>query len=110
MTFLVSGTWVELGALLTPEQVIPLLEQAVIPSLQKFVQWEEQGKIRGGVFPGERETAFILEAASSEEVGQLLTSLPFWPMMKWHVRPLQSMRSTVERESALLAQLKSQGG
>ena len=110
MKFLVTGAWVELGALLTPEQVIPLLEQAVVPSLELLAQWEEQGKIGGGVFPGERETAFVLEAASSEEVGQLLSSLPFWPMMKWHVRPLQSIRSGVERERAVLQQLPPAGG
>jgi hypothetical protein len=110
MQYLVTGTWTELGALLKPEQVAELLDQAVLPSLEMFVQWETQGKVRGGVFPGERETAFVLEAGSSEEVGTLLTSLPFWGMMKWHVRPLQSMRSTVERERALLERLKAQTG
>jgi hypothetical protein len=110
MQYLVTGTWTELGALLRPEQVAELLEQAVIPSLELFVQWEAQGKVRGGVFAGERETAFVLEAGSSEEVGTLLTSLPFWGMMKWHVRPLQSMRSTVERERASLERLKAQTG
>jgi hypothetical protein len=103
----VSGTWVELGAMLTPEQVAHLLEQAVLPSLETLAQWEEQGKIHGGVFAGERETAFVLNAASSEEVGQLLTSLPFWALMKWHVRPLQSMRSAIERERASLERLKA---
>src|SRR5437870_3967617 len=110
MKYLVNGAWVELGALLTPEQVVGLLEQAVIPSLEMFAQWEEQGKIQGGVFAGERETTFILEAASSEEVGRLLTSLPFWAMMKWNVRPLQSMRSAADRERALLGQIKSNLG
>jgi hypothetical protein len=110
MKFLVTGAWVELGALLSPEQVISLLEQNVLPSLEMFSQWEEQGKIAGGVFAGEREVACVLEAASSEEVGQLLGSLPFWAMMKWHVRPLQSMRSTVDRERRLLENLRTQVG
>jgi Muconolactone delta-isomerase len=110
MQYLVTGRWTELGALLQPAQVVELLEQAVLPSLEMFVQWEAQGKLRGGVFAGERETAFVLEAGSSEEVGTLLSSLPFWGMMEWHVRPLQSMRSTVERERALLERLKAQTG
>src|SRR5258707_1100500 len=83
MSYLVSGTWVEVGALATPEQVGQFLEQAVIPSLEMFARWEEEGRIAGGVFAGERETAFVLNAGSAEEVGQLLTSLPFWGMMKW---------------------------
>jgi muconolactone delta-isomerase len=110
VSYLVSGTWVEVGALVTPEQVAQFLEQAVIPSLEVFARWEEQGKIVGGVFAGERETAFVLDAGSAEEVGQLLTSLPFWGMMKWQVRPLQSMRSTVEREQGLLQQIKARIG
>jgi hypothetical protein len=110
MQYLVTARWTELGALLQPAQVVELLEQAVLPSLEMFVQWEAQGKLRGGVFAGERETAFVLEAGSSEEVGTLLSSLPFWGMMEWHVRPLQSMRSTVERERALLERLKAQTG
>jgi hypothetical protein len=101
---------VEVGALATPEQVVQFLEQAVIPSLEIFAQWEAEGKIAGGVFAGERETAFVLNAGSAEEVGQLLTSLPFWGMMKWQVRPLQSMRSTVERERKLLEQIKAHLG
>lgn len=107
MSYFVSGTWIEVGALVNPQQVAQFLEQAVIPSLEQFARWEEQGKITGGVFAGERETAFVLNAASAEEVGQLLTSLPFWGMMKWQVRPLQSMRSAVERERKLLSQVKT---
>jgi hypothetical protein len=110
MLFHVSGTWVELGAALAAEHVVGLLDQAVIPSLEMFDQWEREGRIKGGVFPGERETAFILEAASCEEVGALLTSLPFWGMMKWQVRPLQSMRSAADRERALLERLRGMVG
>jgi hypothetical protein len=105
--FLVNGTWVELGALLSPAQVVEILEGPVIPSLQMFVQWEQEGRIHGGVFVGERETTFVLDASSAEEAGQLLSTLPFWGMMKWHVRPLQSFRSCVERETAGLERFRA---
>lgn len=105
--YLVNGSWTELGALLTPDQVRALLEETVLPSLEMLVRWGEEGRLHGGVFAGERETAFILVAHSAEEVGQLLTSLPFWGMMKWHVRPLQSMRSALAREQASLERLRS---
>ncbi len=107
--YLVNGAWVELGAQLHPEQVRSLLESAVLPSLEMLKGWEQEGKIQGGILAGERETTFILHAGSAEEVGELLPSLPFWGMMKWDVRPLQSFASTVTREQALMTRIGSQG-
>ena len=68
MIYLVNGVWVEMGPLAPPEQVARILAEAVIPSLEMFARWEEEGRIKGGVFPGERETTFVLEADSAEEV------------------------------------------
>jgi hypothetical protein len=107
MLFLVTGEFVEPGALLPPEQLIPILEQSILPSIEILVRWEQEGKIRGGVFAGERAGAWVMEAASSEEVGQQLASLPFWGLVKWHVRPLQSFRSTVDRERQVADQIKA---
>ena len=77
----------------------------VIPSLEMWGQWENEGIIKGGVFAGERAGAFVLEAASHEEVGERLSSLPFWGMIKWSVRPMQSARSAAERERKVIKQL-----
>src|SRR6476469_2493215 len=109
MRFSVSATWVEVGALLPPEQVIQVIEQSVIPSLEMLAQWEGEGRIQGGVFAAERAGTFLLEAASAEEVGSLLTQLPFWGLVKWQVRPLQSMSSVVERERAIIARAHGTG-
>ena len=73
MLYLVTGEWVEVGALLPPEQLVPILDEAILPSLEKLAQWEEEGKIHGGIFTGERAGAWVMEAGSSEEVGE------FWP-------------------------------
>jgi len=78
MQFLVIGESTETGPLLPAEQVVTLLEQRVLPSLEMLDKWEAEGRVRGGVFPGERRGAHILEAASPEEANQVLTSLPFW--------------------------------
>ena len=75
MLFLVQGEWVEVGALVPPEQVASLIESTVLPSLEMFVRWEEEGRLHGGILAGQRAGVFVLEAASSEEVGQLLASL-----------------------------------
>lgn len=108
MLFLVSGEWVEVGALLPPEQVVQVLDQIVLPSLELLAEWEQQGRIHGGILVGERAGTFTLEAASHEEAGQLLSSLPFWGYVKWQVRPLQSVRSAAERERQVSVQIKSQ--
>ncbi len=117
MQFLVTAQWVELGALLSPEQIVGILDRTVLPSLEMLDQWEQEGKVHGGgVYPGERAGAWIFEADSSEELGQLLSTLPFWGQMKWQVRALESMNSTVERERGLRQRLSeavsqaSQGG
>ena len=108
MLFLVKGEWVEVGALLPPEAVVAYVEQVVVPSVEMLAQWEQEGTIRaGGTFPGERAGAWVMEADSAEEVGQLLGSLPFWGQMKWEVRALQSLSSTVERERSILEQTRT---
>jgi hypothetical protein len=100
MRFLVSAQYVEVGALLPPEAIGPLSQQVILPSLEMLAKWEQDGKIRGGVNAGARAGAFILDAASNEEVGTLLASLPFWGLVKWDVTPLQSFASTIERDRA----------
>jgi hypothetical protein len=107
MLYLVTGEWIEVGVLLPPEQIVPILDEAILPSLEKLAQWEEEGKIHGGIFPAERAGAWVMEADSSEDVGQFLASLPFWGQVKWHVRALQTMRSTVEREQGVRERLQA---
>ena len=108
MLFLVKTEYVEPGPLLPPESVLSFVEQLVIPSVEMLAQWEQEGRIRaGGVFPGERAGVAVMEADSAEEVGQLLGSLPFWGQMKWEVRALQSLSSTVERERGILEQTRA---
>jgi hypothetical protein len=107
MQYLVTGEWVEVGALLPPDQVATIIENVVLPSFDVWMQWENEGVLQGGVFAGERAGAFILEAASHEEVGERLASLPFWGMVKWNVRPLQSVRSTADRERKVVEQIKA---
>jgi muconolactone delta-isomerase len=78
-----------------------IIDQTVGPRLEILTQWEEEGKIRGGIFPGERAGAWVFEADSSEELDGMLTTLPFWGQMKWHTRPLQTSRSKLEGQREL---------
>lgn len=107
MLYLVTGEWVEPGLLAPPAQVADAIEQAVFPSFERLEQWEKEGKLKGGIFAGERAGAFVIEAASNDEIGEMVALLPFWGLVKWHVRPLQSVRSALERDRRAIAQLRA---
>lgn len=107
MQYLVTAEWVEVGPL-PLEKFVPVLDRNIIPSLETLAQWEEEGRIYGGgVYPGEKAGAWVIEAESSEELGRLVSSLPFWGQMKWHVRPLQSTRSAAKREQRVRERLNA---
>jgi hypothetical protein len=101
---------VEVGALLPPEQLAGILNNVVLPSLEMLAQWEESGTVRGGILAGQRAGAYLMEAASAEEVGERLASVPFWGMLKWRVTPLQSTRSAIARERGVAERLGAPAG
>ena len=105
--FLVTGTWLQPATALSPEQVIQLREQTILPSLELIALWETQGKITGGVLAGEQGVAFVMDAAAPAEASHTLRSLPFADLLQWQIQPLQTMQSTVEREREVIAQSKA---
>ncbi|MET9681741.1 MULTISPECIES: hypothetical protein [Streptomyces] len=109
MQFLVIGKYTEPGTLLPEDRMPTLINDRVLPALETLAQWEEKGETvkAGGIFAGQRVGAFFLEAESGEEVGQLLSSLPFWHDVTWDVTPMQSFRSTIERETHVLEQAQA---
>ena len=98
MRFLVTidGSDIDVGTI-PPERFAQVMEQMIAPSLEQLAQWEQEGRIYGGGYTAARGGAFIIDAASSEEVDQLLTSLPYWGLVKIDVKPLISMTALVER-------------
>ncbi len=107
MKFLVIGENVDTGPLLPPDQTADVIERTAVPSLKMLAEMEQQGTITGGVFAGERAGCAVVEADSAEELGQLLTSLPFWGLLKWNVRPLQSYMSAAERDQSVVDSLRA---
>ncbi len=107
MQFLVIGEYIEHGAIVPPEQLAGLLESSILPSIEMLASWVEKGIAHGGIYAGERAGAFIVEAASAEELGGMLASLPFWGLVQWEVRPLQSAQSAVERERSVLQGIRA---
>lgn len=108
MLFLVTGENIDPGYLLPPDLTIQALEQAVVPSFQMLAQWEQQGKLKGGIFAGERGGSFVLEAGSFEELDSMLNHLPFYPLVKWQVKPLMPFQSVAQQFPGYIADAKQQ--
>ena len=84
------------------------MEQMVVPSIEQLDQWEQEGRIHGGGYTAARGSVYIMDADSSEEVEQLLTSLPHWGLVKVDVKPLISTGSMLERARAMGQRLQEQ--
>ncbi len=105
MRYLVTGSS---GAVSTnAEDMIDLLEEFVLPGFEMLKKLESENRIvAGGVPVSERAIVFIAEAASNEELDQMLRSLPFWGILDWQVTPLQSFEGRAFNERKILQQLK----
>jgi muconolactone delta-isomerase len=100
MRFLVTLDGSDVAAM-PPEQLGQVLDQMIIPGVEKLAQWDQEGRIHGGGYTAGRGGVFIIDADSSEEVDQLVTSLPHWPLLKVDVKPLISPSSLVERARSI---------
>ena len=110
MRFLVTLDGSDIGVGMPPERLAQVVEQMVTPSLEQLVQWEQEGRIYGGGYTAARGGVFIMDADSSEEVDQLITSLPHWGLVKVEVKPLISTSEMVERSRAMSQRLQERVG
>jgi muconolactone delta-isomerase len=110
MRFLVTIDGSELGVGMPPERLAQVIEQMVIPGIEKLDQWAQEGRVHGGGYTAARGGVFIMEADSSEEVDQLVTSLPHWGLVKVEVKPLISTSAMLERAQAMRQRLQERVG
>ena len=110
MRFLVTIDGSDVGVGMPPERLGQVLDQMVIPGLEKLDQWEQEGRIHGGGYTAARGGVFMIDADSSEEVDQLLTSLPYWGLVKVEVKPLISTSEMVARSRAMSQRLQERVG
>ena len=76
----------------SPDQIIPYMENMVIPNHEALTKLEAEKKIlAGGCLVGKRANVFIVEVASNEELHQLLMSLPMFALLETDVVPLTSV-------------------
>ena len=91
----------------SPQELIQFLEQLVIPSEEAAIKLMSEGKIlAGGDLSGRRGWAFIMEAASNEELSQLLMDIPQWSLLKVDVTPLDSTEGRLAQTRKSLEQMK----
>jgi muconolactone delta-isomerase len=106
MRFLVTIDGSDIGAGMPPERLAQVMDQMVVPSLEQLDQWEQEGRVHGGGYTAARGGVFIIDADSSEEVDQLVTSLPYWGLVEVDVKPLVSSNAVLERARAMNQRLQ----
>ncbi len=105
MKYLVMGSNGPTGT--TPEDMIEILEDLVLPGLDALMRLESENTLlAGGVPVSERGVAFIIDAPSNEELDQLLRNLPIWEILEWQVTPLQTFEGRAFQERRTIQQLK----
>jgi len=107
MRYLVTMESVDSGEALPPAEQAALLEAVVLPSIQALKEMEAGGKLRGGTLTGRRGAAFIIDAASNEELGDLLQQLPVWGTAEVEVTPLVLFEHVVKVTTETVNMLKS---
>lgn len=112
MLFLVLGENMDPGYLMPPEQSMQAIEQAVVPSFQILGQYAQQGKLKGGTYPGERGGAFVIEADSFEDLDSIMNHLPFFGLIKWNVKPLVPFQTSAQQLPQYIQDMRQamQGG
>jgi muconolactone delta-isomerase len=101
MRFLVTIDGSDIGVGMPPERLGQVLDQMVVPGVEKLAQLEQEGRIHGGGYTAARGGVFMIDADSSDEVDQLVTSLPHWGLVKVDVKPLISTSTMLERSRAM---------
>jgi muconolactone delta-isomerase len=101
MRFLVTIDGSDIGVGMSPERLGQVLDQMVVPGVEKLAQLEQEGRIHGGGYTAARGGVFMIDADSSDEVDQLVTSLPHWGLVKVDVKPLISTNTMLERSRAM---------
>ena len=107
MQYLVTEELIDPGPLLPPDQLVGMMRQAVLPSLDVLINLKSEGKIiAGGVPVGERALVLIFEAESNEELDTILQRLPLWGLAKWKVTPLENLEGRSARDRQFTEQLE----
>ena len=77
--------------LLPIAQLVGVVREAVLPSVERLMVLKAQGKVVTGGYPiGQKAIVFIIETDSEEELHEILEGLPLSEVAEARVTPLQS--------------------
>lgn len=108
MQYLVEGSGGP--GFMSPEEVVEILEAAILPTFEHLTSLEANGRIRAGGLPvADRAFVFIVEASSNDEVDRLVRDIPAWGALDWTVTPLQSFSGRASKERDVLERLREAG-
>lgn len=108
MLFLVELDHVKSGLPLPPEGGRDFIEQVILPTLARAEELVDEEKIvAGGPVLGRIALRFIIEVDTMQEVDQLVSSLPIWPLAESRVTPLVGFADRRNSVRAILERLKS---
>jgi muconolactone delta-isomerase len=111
MQYLVTEELINPGPLLPPDQLVGIMRQWVLPSMDTLINLKSEGKIIAGGLPvGERALVLIFEAQSHEELDTILQRLPLWGLAKWKVTPLETLEGRTGRDRQFIEQLEQSLG
>lgn len=107
MQYLIRGEFLDSStAGKSSEEARSWIETVVRPSLEMLAKAVDEKRITGGPAAGARETIFIADLSSNEDVGSFLRGLPYWRALKWTVTPLQSFSSALDEDKVAFAQAR----
>ena len=94
------------GGPINPADFAMFSENFILPSIAMVKDWEDKGKVVGGLYAGQRAGVIIVETSSGEELSSMLQLLPFWGQNTWEVIPLQTFQSGIEDVKRQIANVK----
>ncbi len=78
--------------LLPIDELVRVVRQSILPSLEALRDLQARGKVVTGGYPiGDRFMVFVVEADSEEHLREMLEDVPLSGMAKTKVRLLQSL-------------------
>ena len=108
MLFLVELDHVKSGLPMPPEAGQDFIEKVILPTLARGEQLvAEKTIVAGGPVLGRIALRFIVEVKSPQEVDQIISSLPIWPLAESRVTPLVGFDDRRNSVQTLLETLKT---
>lgn len=94
--YLVTMNLIRTDPLLPVDQLTRFIRGAILPSMESLTQLQAQGKVVSGGYPiGRPAIVLLVDAASEEELQEILEGLPIWDHVEAETRRMQGFEELV---------------